>query len=375
MESSFDDQTQKCHYCGTTYWLCISITTSLVAVFGNILTVFAILFSKKLSSLVANYFIFSLAVSDLLVGFSVPYHMLFYLVEGFGGTRAICLVRFVLTCFACASSICNLLFIAMDRYLAIVYPLHYTRFMTKKTAYVLISVGWCVALTTASVPLFWNQWYEGVSCEVINIFPFSFIRFILCPMFVMIWTTMLLLYSKICKEASGQQRRMRGTGNLKQLSSSSFTESKSFQVMMIILGCFTVCWLPYLVITIYARTARTFQSASLYEVFFNLAMANSCMNPLIYAWKNTNFRKAFLSLMKCHTPDHTSANFITNHVPSKRNSMNGISNLSCQTDGTDVEMQMAMFADVKTRECAPISTIECDIWLPQTRNQCSRTTS
>lgn len=36
---------------------------------------------------------------------------------------------------------------------------------------------------------------------------------------------------------------------------------------------------------------------------FTLAMSNSAMNPLIYAWKNTNFRSAFINLLKCKSPD------------------------------------------------------------------------
>lgn len=32
-------------------------------------------------------------------------------------------------------------------------------------------------------------------------------------------------------------------------------------------------------------------------------MANSGMNPIIYAWKNTNFRRAFGRLLKCKAPD------------------------------------------------------------------------
>ena len=32
-------------------------------------------------------------------------------------------------------------------------------------------------------------------------------------------------------------------------------------------------------------------------------MSNSAMNPLIYAWKNTGFRRAFSQLLKCKSPD------------------------------------------------------------------------
>lgn len=100
------------------------------------------------------------------------------------------------------------------------------------------------------------------------------------------------------------------------------------QMTLMILGCFTICWFPFFVVTLYTRLTRNHESSTLYEVFFNLAMINSSLNPLIYSWKNSNFRKAFLSLLKCHLPDlNHSNNYITNHVPSKRNSENGISNM------------------------------------------------
>lgn len=115
--------------------------------------------------------------------------------------------------------------------------------------------------------------------------------------------------------------------------------------MFLILGCFTVCWLPYFVLTLYSKTTA-YTSATLYEVFFNLAVANSSMNPLIYAWKNTNFRNAFIYLIKCHKVNGlSSSNFVTNHIPSKKNSINGISNLVCQQDDilrSEINLEMRL---------------------------------
>lgn len=45
------------------------------------------------------------------------------------------------------------------------------------------------------------------------------------------------------------------------------------------------------------------RSPSVYKICFTLAMANSGINPLIYAWKNTAFRKAFGRLLRCKMPD------------------------------------------------------------------------
>lgn len=76
------------------------------------------------------------------------------------------------------------------------------------------------------------------------------------------------------------------------------------QMVLLILGCFTICWLPYFVVAcsqIYRVIERS--SAVAYMAAFTLAMSNSAMNPVIYAWKNSNFRQAFINLLKCKSPD------------------------------------------------------------------------
>lgn len=41
-----------------------------------------------------------------------------------------------------------------------------------------------------------------------------------------------------------------------------------------------------------------------YKITFALALANSAMNPLIYAWKNTNFRRAFQRILRLKSPNN-----------------------------------------------------------------------
>lgn len=75
-------------------------------------------------------------------------------------------------------------------------------------------------------------------------------------------------------------------------------------MVLLILGCFTICWLPYFIVAcsqIYRLIENS--SAVAYMAAFTLAMSNSAMNPLIYAWKNSNFRHAFINLLKCRSPD------------------------------------------------------------------------
>lgn len=222
----------QCDYCGTPLWSAVGYLTTAVTILGNILTLCAILLCKKLSSSIANYFVFSLAISDCFVGFFIPYHMLFYILKDFGQIKVHCLLRFGLILFACSSSFSNLLLIAADRYVAIVYPFQYTRLVTKRVAYTCITTGWLAALTMAAVPTFWNDWENGMRCEIFNVLSINYIKFLLCPMFGIIWITMFFLYSRICKEATGHEKRIRNSSSACSSISQSghFGESKSFQV-------------------------------------------------------------------------------------------------------------------------------------------------
>jgi 7 transmembrane receptor (rhodopsin family) len=71
-------------------------------------------------------------------------------------------------------------------------------------------------------------------------------------------------------------------------------------VVALVLGCFCMCWLPYLIIvTILVHGVRSNVLDLAYKLAFSFAMANSCMNPVIYAWKNQDFKTAFQQLLAC----------------------------------------------------------------------------
>ena len=114
------------------FWALIDGFLFLSIVSGNVLTIVAILMNRRLFSLMSNQFILSLAFSDLFVGTVLPYHMMFYIRPTMGQDFGLCIARLALLTFACTASVLNIIGIAIDRFLAIVYPLHYNKFMTKR---------------------------------------------------------------------------------------------------------------------------------------------------------------------------------------------------------------------------------------------------
>lgn len=76
------------------------------------------------------------------------------------------------------------------------------------------------------------------------------------------------------------------------------------QVVLLVLGSFTVCWMPFFIVLILQALGylREIFSSTLYKSALALAMTNSGMNPIIYAWKNSEFLSAFSQLLRCRIP-------------------------------------------------------------------------
>lgn len=215
---------------GEIVWTAVDSLIILATLAGNILTIFAIKLSRRISSIVSNQFILNLALSDLMVGLTIPYHLAFSIGNGDIKTkRETCVLRFVLIILACSSSIYNLLAIAADRYIAIVHPLKYTRYMTRKVAVIIKIIGWVLSVSIATVPIYWNIWREDAKCSLEQVLPALYINFIVTPMFVSIWVAMLLVYFRIWREASGHAKRLRSAAFYH--NGPTLSDSKSVQVM------------------------------------------------------------------------------------------------------------------------------------------------
>lgn len=131
----------------------------LLTIGGNVMVCLAVCRSRRLRR-IANCFVASLAVTDLLLGLLVlPFSATVELRSGnwsLGG--ALCNIYISVDVLLCTSSILTLLAISVDRYLAISAPLTYPQRVTRlRVALVLISIWvWSLALSFVPIHLGWN---------------------------------------------------------------------------------------------------------------------------------------------------------------------------------------------------------------------------
>ena len=125
------------------------VLVSVVGTAGNALVILAILYNRRLRN-VPNYFIFDLAVCDLLtVSLAVPLR----LVEGFQPGSVPCSIVIAVTILFDGLSRINIIFISIDRMIAVKFPFAYKVRMTLVTVAILITSGWIIMTLFAVLPI------------------------------------------------------------------------------------------------------------------------------------------------------------------------------------------------------------------------------
>ena len=297
------------------------------AVLGNILVVFAVMKFERLRA-ITNYFIVSLACADLLVAICVmPFNASMEISGEWIFGRVMCDVFNSNDVLFSTASILHLCCISMDRYIAIMHPLQYECKMTKRRVLIMIAVTWISSVLISYIPIH-SHWYttEDTLTEM-NEHPNACL-FIVNKYYAVIsssisfWTPctiMLFVYVKIYIEARKQENQIKQSGyyyNGHRPSDQTIVstdpserrnerkrmrrEHKAAKTLGIIMGAFVLCFLPFF--SWYLITTLCGDSCPYPDVvgplLFWLGYFNSCLNPIIYAYFNRDFRHAFKKLLR-----------------------------------------------------------------------------
>ncbi|XP_045515021.1 5-hydroxytryptamine receptor 2A-like [Pieris brassicae] len=134
------------------WWALIALVLVVCTAAGNVLVCLAIYLERRLQN-VTNYFLMSLAITDLLVAVLVMPVGILTLVRGYFPLPAVyCLVWVCLDVLLCTASIMHLCTISVDRYLSLRYPMRFGRNKTRKRVTIKIMFVWILS-TAMSLPL------------------------------------------------------------------------------------------------------------------------------------------------------------------------------------------------------------------------------
>ncbi|XP_072310936.1 dopamine receptor D4 related sequence isoform X2 [Eucyclogobius newberryi] len=202
--------------------LILGVPLIIVIILGNILVCLSVLTERSLKT-ATNYFIFSLAVADLLLAVLVL--PLYVYSEFMGGiwtlSTSICDALMTMDVMLCTASILNLCAISVDRYIAVVVPLKYNRNQFSVRQLALITATWALSFGVASPVIFGLNQVPGRDPSVCKLEDDRFVVYSSVCSFFVPCPVMLFLYYWMfrgLRRWSGRSRSQAGRNNRHSLS-------------------------------------------------------------------------------------------------------------------------------------------------------------
>lgn len=304
-------------------WI-LSVESTLI-IFTNLLVAIALVLLIRKGGNHSWTFVLNLAIADILVGLAIT-AIATDAVKGHAVSihKEVCLLRMSFVITPSAASIFTMFFISLDRYVAIKVPLHYSQLMgTKLIAGVLVCL-WLLSTVVGFLPNMVKNMqhsrYESV-CTFFSVINPQSITIVFCATFFPILLVFIYFYLDILKIAWSHQRRIEQAMQVSSrclLPSRYWGHVKAFRTVTVLVGCFTLCWCPFFVVSVIQVLCPP---CKLYWFLENhlwlLGLANSLINPLVYACWQREVRQqlcdmfAWIKVSQCRTEGNTDQTVIT----------------------------------------------------------------
>nr|XP_055036638.1 glucose-dependent insulinotropic receptor [Misgurnus anguillicaudatus] len=331
---------------------------SVLIISTNFLVAIALILLIRKKGCQSWCFVLNLSIADILVGVAIT-GIATDALEGSTTSmqKEKCLLRMSFILAPSAASILTMFVISLDRYVAIKMPLRYLQLMSNKIIATALILLWLMTVIVGFLPYIVTQMqrkdYNRICTFFLVIEPQSIIV-MFCVFFFPVLCVFIYFYMDILKIACGHQQRIsaRQAGSSFMPSSRYWGHVKALRTIAVLVGCFTLCWCPFFVVSMVQVLCP---DCKLYTFLENhlwlLGLSNSLINPLVYACWQREVRTQICMIFNhikvglcCPTRSQTADQCNTDHITITREG---------NFNGTTLPIELGYFETVAVPEQHP----------------------
>ena len=286
----------------------ILLLIGLIAIGGNLLVAISIYRNPSLRT-ITNYFVLSLAMTDILYPTtSLPLTLFWSIKSRFMATQQTCEFQAILNTSLTFVSVSNLLFMSVNRFVCVCKSQKYKKVFNKTKTVIMISGIWIGAFVSSV--LFLKGGLEVARAEFSSSLMTCLYRYqstnvtatilcntTLCLALVIPCTIIVFCYSKVFKKIRQHKRNVAPPSNPNSLGTSVQEIKVTWTVFSVLIG-YLLTWIPalFLLLIINFISVRVPRQVHIITMFSG---SSSCaINPLIYGLMNPAFRQEYKKIFK-----------------------------------------------------------------------------
>ncbi|XP_072181275.1 allatostatin-A receptor-like [Diadema setosum] len=279
------------------YVIC-ELVIAIVGITGNALVI-AVVFGRRSKSRSTDILVGNLAIADFITSvLLIPYRTVNSIPNSWTGALFCKILEGdYLMWTTVTASIYSLLAISLDRFFAVVYPIHFRRFANRRLVNLIVCLIWAGSfvfmvrnfLTNTTGVILGKCVYqrEQRNLEIVYGIYIFVVQFALPTVF------MLLTQAAIARSLRREAARF-----VSNESSASFhltARSRVLTLTLTVVLIYVICWAPDQIAFLsfnLGLITPSYVRSPLSRITTALAICNSCVNPIVYTLRHPIFREA-----------------------------------------------------------------------------------